>query len=182
MLKDGGMRFGTLEFEPATEAPDLLAPSTAAALGPGASDEVLVAAIDPGLADTEAFCAHYQIAPAAGANCVVVEAKRADRTWYAACLVLGSDKLDVNSAVRKHLDAKKASFAAMDTATSLTGMEYGGINPIGLPADWPVLVDEAVAAGDWLIIGSGIRASKLLVTGRFLAALPNAVVLPIAKP
>ena len=174
------MQFGRLNFEPAAGATELLAAPTATALSPGGSDEVLVAAIDPSLADTEAFCAHYEIAAAAGANCVVVEAKRAERTWYAACLVLGSHKLDVNGAVRKHLGAKKASFAAMDTAITLTGMEYGGINPIGLPTDWPVLVDEAVAAGDRLIIGSGIRGSKLLVTGRFLAALPNATVLPIA--
>ncbi len=177
------MRFGTLEFGPAQGRAELLAPATADALREiaPAPDEVLVAAIDPAVADTEAFCAQYAIAPDAGANCVIVEARRAERTWYAACLVLGSDKLDVNSAVRKHLAAKKASFAPMDTATALSGMEYGGINPIGVPADWPVLVDDAVAAGDRLVIGSGIRGSKLLVTGRFLAALPNAVVLPIAR-
>jgi prolyl-tRNA editing enzyme YbaK/EbsC (Cys-tRNA(Pro) deacylase) len=95
--------------------------------------------------------------------------------------VLGSDKVDVNGVVRKHLGAKKASFATTATATALTCMEYGGINPIGIPADWPVLVDEAVAAGDRLVIGSGIRGSKLLVTGAFLAALPNAEVLAIAR-
>jgi prolyl-tRNA editing enzyme YbaK/EbsC (Cys-tRNA(Pro) deacylase) len=177
------MQFGTLEFEPAQGRSELLAEATATALAANHSgpDSVLVAAIDPGLADTDAFCAQYEIAPEAGANCVIVEARRGERTWYAGCLVLGSDKVDVNSAVRKHLGAKKASFAAMDTATALTGMEYGGINPIGLPADWPVLVDTAVAAGDHLVIGSGIRASKLLVAGAFLAALPNAVVLPIAR-
>lgn len=179
------MQFGKLRFEPVQGRRDLLgAPTATALLDPPtgtAADAVLAAPIDPGLADTEAFCAHYDIAVDAGANCVIVEAKRAERTWYAACLVLGSDKVDVNSAVRRHLGAKKASFAAMDTATALTAMEYGGINPIGLPSEWPVLVDEAVAAGDRLIIGSGIRGSKLLVTGAFLAALPNAVVLPIAR-
>jgi prolyl-tRNA editing enzyme YbaK/EbsC (Cys-tRNA(Pro) deacylase) len=174
------MQFGTLDFQPALDAVQLLAAPTAAALAAG-DGGVLVAAIDPELADTQAFCDHYEIAVEAGANCVIVELKRAERTWYAACLVLGSDKVDVNTAVRKHLGAKKASFAAMDTATALTGMEYGGINPIGLPAEWPVLVDKAVAAGDRLIIGSGIRGSKLLVTGAFLAALPNAEVLPIAR-
>ncbi len=179
------MHFGTLRFEPVRLGRELLAPVTATTLLDPAADSrpdaVLVAPIDPGLADTDAFCAHYEIAADAGANCVIVEARRAERTWYAACLVLGSAKVDVNGAVRKHLGAKKASFAAMDTATALSGMEYGGINPIGLPADWPVLVDEAVAAGDRLVIGSGIRGSKLLVTGKFLATLPNAVVLPIAR-
>ena len=43
--------------------------------------------------------------------------------------------------VRKHLGVRKISFAPMDDAVALTGMEYGGITPIGLPAGWPVLVD-----------------------------------------
>jgi hypothetical protein len=50
-----------------------------------------------------------------------------------------------------------------------------------VPADCPELVDEALAAGARLEIGSGLRGSKLLVTGRFLTALPHAAVLPIAK-
>jgi prolyl-tRNA editing enzyme YbaK/EbsC (Cys-tRNA(Pro) deacylase) len=61
-------------------------------------------------------------------------------------------------------------------------MEYGGINPIGLPPPWPILIDDAVARQPQLIIGSGLRRSKLLVSGAFLAELPNATVLTIAKP
>ena len=49
------------------------------------------------------------------------------------------------------------------------------------PADWPILVDESVAAHERLIVGSGIRGSKLLVTGRYLASLPNAEVLALAQ-
>jgi hypothetical protein len=52
-------------------------------------------------------------------------------------------------------------------------MEYGGITPIGLPADWPVLVDEAVAQAGPVVIGSGIRGSKLLLDGAELAKLPD---------
>ena len=141
---------------------------------------VLVAAIDPALADTAAFCAHYEISMGDGANCVIVQARRGERTWYAACLVRGADRLDVNGAVRRHLDARKLSFATMDDAVELSGMEYGGITPIGLPADWPILVDESVAAHERLIVGSGIRGSKLLVTGALLAALPNAETLAVA--
>ena len=59
----------------------------------------------------------------------------------------------------------------------MTGMEYGGVTPIGLPAGWPVLVDSAVAAGSALVVGSGIRGSKLLVPGSVLAGLPTAEVL-----
>lgn len=180
------MRFGTLDFVPALARPDLLAAPTAEALAStdaaGSADAAgaLVAEIDPSLADTAAFCEHYEISMADGANCVVVQARRGDRTWYAACLVRGSDRADVNGVVRRHLDARKLSFASMDDAVALTGMEFGGITPIGLPADWPLLVDESVADHERLIVGSGIRGSKLLVPGAFLAALPNAEVLPLA--
>jgi len=177
------MRFGTLDFTPALDSPDLLAAPTAAALRSttgAASDDALVAAIDPMLADTAAFCAHYEISMGDGANCVIVQARRGERTWYAACLVRGADRLDVNGAVRRHLGARKLSFASMDDAVELSGMEYGGITPIGLPADWPLLVDASVAAHERLIIGSGIRGSKLLVTGALLAGLPNAETLVVA--
>jgi prolyl-tRNA editing enzyme YbaK/EbsC (Cys-tRNA(Pro) deacylase) len=177
------MRFGTLDFTAALDSPDLLAAPTAAALRAtdAASDPVLVAAIDPGLADTAAFCEHYGISMTDGANCVIVHARRGERTWYAAVLVRGADRADVNGVVRRRLDARKLSFAPMDDAVELTGMEYGGITPVGLPADWPILVDESVASHERLIIGSGIRGSKLLVTGAFLASLPNAEVLALAQ-
>lgn len=182
------MRFGTLDFTPALDSPALLAAPTHAALesaaASGAMDAsgVLVSAIDPLLADTAAFCEHYEISMQDGANCVVVQARRGERTWYAACLVRGSDRADVNGVVRRRLDARKLSFAPMDTAVELSGMEYGGITPVGLPGDWPLLVDESVAQHERLIVGSGIRGSKLLVTGTFLAGLPNAEVVPLALP
>ena len=87
------MRFGTLDFTPAADSPELLAAPTAAAIGaPDAADAAaaLVSAIDPGLADTAAFCEHYEISMADGANCVIVQARRGERTWYAACLVRAS--------------------------------------------------------------------------------------------
>jgi len=58
----------------------------------------------------------------------------------------------------------------------LTGMEYGGITPIGLPADWPILVDAAVVATPYVIVGSGIRGSKIALPGKALADLPGALV------
>ena len=71
---------------------------------------------------------------------------------------------------------RKASFAPADVAVAETGMEYGGITPIGLPAAWPILVDAAAAATPAVIIGSGVRRSKLALTGQTLATLPGAVV------
>lgn len=143
--------------------------------------DVLVSEIDASLADTAAFCEAYDIGLDVSANCVVVEARRADKTWYAACLILATDRADINGVVRRHLGASKISFAPMDTALLLTKMEYGGINPIGLPEDWQLIVDEAITQKERVIIGSGIRGSKLLVPGGIFAKLPNASMLDIVK-
>jgi prolyl-tRNA editing enzyme YbaK/EbsC (Cys-tRNA(Pro) deacylase) len=168
-----------LDFAPALSQPHLLAAPVAAALRdlPGAA-EIEVAEIDPSLADTAAFCEHYGVVPAESANCVVIAAKRGGQTTYAACMVAATTRADVNGLARRHLDARKASFAPVDAVTAASGMEYGGITPIGLPAAWPVLVDEAVAKTGSVVVGSGIRGSKLRLPGRLLAALPSAQVLP----
>ena len=175
------MNFGTLTFLPVGEHTDLVATPVKNVLGAIDASDVYVGEIDASLSDTAAFCAHYKIGPELGANCVIVEAKRGERVWHAACVILGADRIDVNGAVKKQLDARRVSFASMDTAVALTGMEYGGITPVGLPAEWALLVGDAVANTDRVIIGSGVRASKLLVPGTFLASLPNANVLTIAK-
>jgi prolyl-tRNA editing enzyme YbaK/EbsC (Cys-tRNA(Pro) deacylase) len=172
---------GRLTFAPAGEALNLVGDPVRRHIDQAGGDGLWVSEIDPALADTAAFCEHYDIGLDVSANCVVVEAKRADRVWYAACMVLATTRADVNGIVRKHLDARKISFAAMDTAVSLTGMEYGGITPVGLPADWPILVDQSVAEREHVIIGSGVRGSKLLAAPDVLSALPSAEVLAIVK-
>ena len=139
--------------------------------------EILVAPIDPELADTAAFCAAYEVGLDVSANCVVVAGKREGVVRYAACIVLATTRADVNGVARRALDVRKASFAPMTDAVELTGMEYGGITPIGLPAQWPILVDARVIATPHVVIGSGIRGSKIVLPGAALAALPTAVVI-----
>src|SRR5437764_10127391 len=173
-----GAVMGTLRTVPALSPPDRLAGPVAAALrGWPHADEVTVAEIDPELADTAAFCAAYQVGLDVSANCVVVAGKREGQLRYAACLVLATTRADVNGVVRRQLDVRKASFLPMDAAVAETGMRYGGITPVGLPAGWPVLVDAAVAASDLVVVGSGTRGSKLAVPGSLVAALPGAAVL-----
>ena len=71
----------------------------------------------------------------------------------------------------------------MDEAVALTGMDHGGITPPGLPADWPVLVDAAVVASGDIVIGSGVRRSKLVLPGKLLGELPGAEVIDgLARP
>ena len=169
---------GNLEIISAKEHPELLAESVKKAISVMSNgDEIGVAEIDPTLSDTAAFCERYGVGMDQSANCVILEAKRADRSWFVACVILGSTRADVNGLVRRTIDARRVSFAPMEQAVAKTGMEYGAITPIGLPADWPILIDKAVADSDYVIIGSGIRKSKIAVSGKILASLPNAQVL-----
>jgi prolyl-tRNA editing enzyme YbaK/EbsC (Cys-tRNA(Pro) deacylase) len=88
-------------------------------------------------------------------------------------VVLATTRADVNGVVRRRLDARKASFAPMADAVERSGMEHGGITPIGLPASWPVLVDRAVLDRSVVVIGSGLRRSKLALPSSALAELPG---------
>lgn len=167
---------GTFEdARPATERRDLLPPPVAAAV----TDEMIHVDTDPAKADTAGFVEAYgRDLLECSANCVVVAGRRGQDVTLAACVVLSTTRVDVNGTVRRHLGVRKASFAAMDTAVGETGMEYGGITPVGLPAGWPLLIDAAVVDTPYLVIGSGARRGKLIVPGKTLAALPGAVVLP----
>ncbi|HEY0537107.1 MAG TPA: YbaK/EbsC family protein [Actinoallomurus sp.] len=168
-----------LTLEAALDRTELLAAPVAEALrawkGEGSFQ---VAEIDPKLADTAAFCERYAVPLEASANCVIVAAKRGGDVRLAACVVLATTRADVNGLVRKHLDARKASFAAQDQAVAEAAMEYGGITPFGLPATWPVLVDKAVTEQPYVVVGSGVRRSKLVVPGAALAGIETAEVLP----
>jgi len=175
------LSIGSLDTVTALGRPDLLAPAVAAALaaadGALPAGDVGVAEIDPALADTAAFCERYDVALDESANCVVVTGRRDGEARFAACVVLATTRADVNGVVRRRLDVRKASFAAVELAVEETQMEYGGITPIGLPAHWPVFVDAAVAAAPRVIVGSGVRRSKLALPGELLGRLPGALVI-----
>jgi prolyl-tRNA editing enzyme YbaK/EbsC (Cys-tRNA(Pro) deacylase) len=170
---------GTPDWQPARDHPELLARPVQEAVAE-LDLECFVARIDPDKADTAQFCAAYEVPLNVSANCVVVAGRRAEMSIMAACLVRATDRADVNRVIRKRLDVRKISFAAMDDAVRATAMEYGGITPIGLPPTWPILVDEAVAALDMIVIGSGIRGSKIALPGSVAASLPNAEILALA--
>ncbi|MGW3951679.1 YbaK/EbsC family protein [Streptomyces sp. NPDC004752] len=172
-------------FDTAAPAPDRLAELTAPVAdavrqwrGSVPADQIVYVDTEPEWADTAVFVEHYgRELLEQSANCVVVAGKRGGETTLAACVVLSTTRVDVNGVVRRQLGARKASFASMDTATGETGMEYGGITPVGLPADWPLLVDSAVVDLPYVLVGSGRRRGKLLVPGKAFAELPGAVVL-----
>src|SRR5918993_241302 len=153
-------RFPTLTSLPATEHPELVARPVATALAawPGAA-EVAVVGIDPDLADTAAMSEAYDIPMTASGNCVVVAGARAGDERIAACVVRADTRADVNTLVRRLLDVRKCSFLPMDRAVVETGMEHGGITPLGLPEHWRVLVHDALLDESVVVVGSGVRPS-----------------------
>ena len=172
-------------WRPALERADLLGPPVAAALraleasspqGADLARRARVVPIDPDHSDTGALNARYSLDPEATGNCVLVAGRRTGQERIAACVVRATDSADVNHVVKRRIDVRKASFLPVERAVQMSGMEYGGITPVGLPGDWRLLIDAAVAGRDTVLIGSGVRRSKLLVPGALLAALPGAEV------
>lgn len=137
---------------------------------------------DPELADTAQFCERYGFRPEQSANTIIV-ASKSEPAKYAACVVLANTKLDVNKKVRELLGVKRTSFAPMDKALELSGMEYGGVTIFGLPQDMPIYIDSRVLDCDEIVMGGGNRSSKVILQASELKKVPSAtVVADLAKP
>ena len=106
--------------------------------------------------DTDLWCPRYGVPFASTGNVVVVHTHKTR-----------------NGVVKHTLEVSKVSFAPIDAAVEATGMESGGMSPIGLPAQWPLLVDQHILSVPKLYIGSGIRPSKLVVDGAIFADIPG---------
>jgi prolyl-tRNA editing enzyme YbaK/EbsC (Cys-tRNA(Pro) deacylase) len=126
----------------------------------------------PELADTAAFCEHYQVALDQAANTILVASRKVEPTRYAVCVVLGTTRLDVNAKVCELLGVKRASFADAETTMRNTGMLIGGVTAIGI-RDIPIYVDGAVMRQVEVVMGGGNRSSKLLLDPHELLKLPN---------
>jgi len=145
----------------------------------GMTYEVL--ACDPLLADTAEFCAHYGIPPENACNTIVVVVKTEPRR-YVACLVNATSKLDVNKKLAAILGTKKLSFAASEETAELTDQMIGGVTLLGLPAEWPVYIDERIMSLDYAILGGGNRSSKIKLAPAELRKIPNAQIAEIGVP
>lgn len=136
----------------------------------------------PELADTAAFCAQYRVALDQAANTILVVSRKVEPMRYAACVVLGTTRLDVNQRVCALLGVKRASFADADTTAQRTGMLLGGVTAIGITGA-PIYVDDAVMRSREVVMGGGNRSSKLLLDPHELLKLPYVeVVEGLAKP
>jgi len=138
-----------------------------------------VVACDPALADTAEFCRAYGYALEDSANCVLVKGK-SDPPVFAACIVLATNRLDVNGVVRRRLGTRKASFAGADEVEALTGMTIGGVTPFGMPAQLPIWIDARAMARERIVLGGGSRSCKIVGPPALLSALGGEVVIDLA--
>ena len=136
----------------------------------GATYEVIDC--DPSFADTAEFCSHYGYSPDESANAILLEGK-AEAPIYALCVVLATTRINVNKVARKRLGTRKASFASAEVTKSLTGMEIGGVTPVGLPDDLPIWIDNLVMEAPKVIIGAGSRDAKIYLAPEILLRFPN---------
>jgi len=134
---------------------------------------------DPGLADTEAFCANYDIPRENAANAILVASKSEPKV-YAVCLVLATTKIDVNHKVSKLLGVKRLSFASADETKEVTGQMIGGVTVFALSV--PLYIDTRVMEREWVIVGGGDRSTKLKLAPAELLKIPNGSVSDIAVP
>ena len=131
---------------------------------------------DPNLADTAAFCAAYGIPPEQSANAILVASRRPVGEAVI-CLVLATNRLDVNGEIRRRLGVKKASFAPAEETAAVTGMEIGGVTPFGLPDHLRVWIDQRVMDPPWVIVGAGTREAKIKIAPSVFDRLENASII-----
>lgn len=132
--------------------------------------------VDPDFADTAAFCEKYDFRMDHSGNTIIVASKRGEKK-YSACIVLGTDRLDVNKKVRNLMEVSRLSFANADETMDLTGMMIGGVTPFALPTSLPIYVDSMIMDLDYVILGGGSRSGKLKVSPSALLQIPGARVI-----
>lgn len=121
--------------------------------------------------DTAQFSTRYGFGLEDCANTIVLRYKKDGTEQHAAVVTLGSRRLDINGRVKEYLGAKRLSFAKIEVAVEMTGMEFGGITALGLPNDIRILIDTAVMERKFVVMGAGVRKTKLLLAPALLDQL-----------
>ena len=121
---------------------------------------------------------HDRVGEIVGDSVVHTHKTRKAPPEFAAAFVTADTHADLNCVVKHTLEVSKVSFVPIDAAVEATGMESGGMSPIGLPDDWSLLVDQHVLSIPKLYLGSGIRPSKLVVDGSIFADIPGVRFVP----
>lgn len=145
-------------------------------------DDFKVAEIDTNYMDGISLFNHYNLSEYMGVNCLICEATRAQNRELVALLIPIGYKYNMSSVVRKHLNARQVSVAPLDEILNITKMEYGSINPVGLPCNIKILIDPLIFDKELMICGSGIKNSKIMFPSIYLKDFPNTEILEgIAK-
>lgn len=175
------MENNKLEFEKISNNKDLISEPTLKCIQSTFSqeeiDEILVAKINPEFMNGIKLCEHYDIDTKTGANCLICECKRGENKNYVALLVPTGYKYNMSSTVRKHTNSRMVSVAPLEYVLQETKMQYGSINPIGLPENWKIFVDPKVMEVERIICGSGLQNSKLSLPSKYLLKLNNVEIL-----
>ena len=170
-----------LEFKKIIENKKLVAESTYNCIEDIFSEEekkdILVAEINPEYMDGIKLCEYYGVNPKTGVNCLICECKRGENKQYSALLVPTGYKYNMSSTVRKYTNSRMVSVAPLDYVLEKTKMEYGSINPIGLPEEWKLFIDPKVLEVERIICGSGLQKSKLSLPSKYLLKLKNVEIL-----
>lgn len=170
-----------LDFKKIEENNDLLSESTYNFIKKIYSKEeqenILVAEIDSEYMDGIKLCEHYNIDIKTGVNCLICECKRGESKKYVALLVPTGYKYNMSSTVRKHTNSRMVSVAPLEYVLNETKMEYGSINPLGLPQEWEIFIDPKVLESEIIICGSGLQKSKISLPSKYLLKLPNIEIL-----
>jgi len=170
-----------LDFNRISENERLVAESTLNCINSIFSEEekneILVAEINPEYMDGIKLCEHYNIDLKNGVNCLVCECKRGQEKKYVALLVPTGYRYNMSSTVRKYTNSRMVSVAPLEYVLEKTKMEYGSINPIGLPSEWKIFIDPKVMRVDRIVCGSGLQRSKISLPSKYLLKIENVEIL-----
>ena len=180
-MREAGYMSEILRLTPVLNNPSLVSASVLTCIqnwhGKTKAEEFRVAEIDPECAGGKDFSERYGVPYREGGNCLIISAKRGGERIFAACLVPVGHRTDLKGVVRQHFGGGQISMAPKDEVLAATNMEYGSITPFGLPPEWPILIDSRFIALPRVIVGGGLRRSKLAIPGAALGELPNAVII-----
>ena len=132
--------------------------------------------VDPEYADTAEFCERYGFTMEESGNTIIVASKRGEKK-FAACIVLGMDRIDVNKKVRNLMQVSRLSFANSENTMELTGMMIGGVTPYMLPDSIPLYIDSKIMNLESIILGGGSRSGKLRLSPKELLKIPSAEII-----
>lgn len=81
---------------------------------------------------------------------------------YAMVLMAGPGQIDWKT-LRGHFNRSRLSMAKPEEVLTVTGFQVGAVSPFGLLESLPILVDDSVLAQQTVSIGSGVRATTILI-------------------